>query len=553
MAAAPPETAGRSRTPIRPSRAGRRRALVLLGVHLLFAAHIGHWLATGRTLTPLEPSEAMEFSKHSIVNAGLVFFVLTLLSTAVLGRWFCGWACHLVALQDGCRWLLLRAGLRPRPLRSRWLLWVPLLAFAYMFLWPLAWRLGQGESLAVRGFDFVRSGFWDTMPGLAVGLLTLFVCGFVAIWFLGAKGYCTYACPYGAAYAFLDRFAPGRIRVNEACEGCGHCTAVCSSNVAVHREVRDFGMVVDPGCMKCLDCVSVCPKDALSFGFGRPALGARARVPAPERPTPAWSRAEEALLLLLFAAAFLSFRGLYGRVPFLLALGLGGIFAVLQFHLLRALRAPDLRLQNLRLKAGGRWTGAGLAAAAAGIVLLVLQGHSAWIRWHAFQADTAFARLQEARSRLAHEGFRPVPLDQAEEAAVARVLEHAGLVRRRGLLRDPAPSLQLAWATGLRGDLGDMETWLRDALEAAPDEPLIREMLADYLAETGRVEEAAGLYEGLTREGRARASLWTRYALALQILGRGEEAREALRRALETDPDFAPARALLEEAREGGS
>ena len=31
--------------------------------------------------------------------------------------------------------------------------------------------------------------------------------------------------------------------MTDACEGCGHCTAVCSSNVRVHAEVRDFGLV----------------------------------------------------------------------------------------------------------------------------------------------------------------------------------------------------------------------------------------------------------------------------------------------------------------------
>ena len=31
-------------------------------------------------------------------------------------------------------------------------------------------------------------------------------------------------------------------------------------------------MVVDPGCMKCMDCISVCPNDALYFGFGKPTI-----------------------------------------------------------------------------------------------------------------------------------------------------------------------------------------------------------------------------------------------------------------------------------------
>jgi polyferredoxin len=112
---------------IRRSRSAKWRAGVLIAIHLVIAAHIAHWLVAGRTVTPVEPSEAMAFSKAGVVNAGLIFFAATILLTAVLGRWFCGWACHLVALQDLCRWLLEKVGIRPRPLRSRVLAWVPAL------------------------------------------------------------------------------------------------------------------------------------------------------------------------------------------------------------------------------------------------------------------------------------------------------------------------------------------------------------------------------------------------------------------------------------------
>ncbi len=49
-------------------------------------------------------------------------------------------------------------------------------------------------------------------------------------------------CPYGAVLAFADRFAAGKIRVSDACQHCGHCTAKCSSNVQVHTEVARWSI-----------------------------------------------------------------------------------------------------------------------------------------------------------------------------------------------------------------------------------------------------------------------------------------------------------------------
>src|SRR5262249_34687138 len=141
-----------------------------------------------------------------------------------------------------------------------------------MFLAPIAQRVLHGDDLSARSLALTTTTFWATFPGWVMTIATFAVCGFAIVWFLGAKGFCTYGCPYGAIFGVVDQLAPVRIRVTDACEGCGHCTAVCSSNVRVHQEVRDFGAVVDPGCMKCLDCVSVCPKDALYVGIGRPAL-----------------------------------------------------------------------------------------------------------------------------------------------------------------------------------------------------------------------------------------------------------------------------------------
>src|SRR5262245_7674475 len=84
----PPKDAAARQAPpkIRKSKSTKWRAGVLIGVHAIVAIHIAHWTTGGKTLSPLEPSESMEFCKRGLVNAGLIFFTTTILSTLVLGR-----------------------------------------------------------------------------------------------------------------------------------------------------------------------------------------------------------------------------------------------------------------------------------------------------------------------------------------------------------------------------------------------------------------------------------------------------------------------------------
>ena len=256
----------------------RRRFAVLLVVQLLMIVHVVQWLLMGTTLSPVEPSESIQTIRTGVVTVGFIFFLLAIGSTMILGRFFCGWGCHVILLQDWCGRLLGRIGIRPRPFRSRLLRWLPLGLALYMFAWPVAHRFliapwsGGAPAWPGWSWEVTTTDFWATFPGLAMSIPFLLICGFLTVYLLGMKGYCTYACPYGGFFAPAEQVAPVRIRVTDDCEHCGHCTAACTSNVRVHEEVEAYGMVVDPGCMKCMDCVATCPNDALYLGAGRPAI-----------------------------------------------------------------------------------------------------------------------------------------------------------------------------------------------------------------------------------------------------------------------------------------
>ena len=80
--------------------------------------------------------------------------------------------------------------------------------------------------------------------------------------------------------------------------------------------------------MKCLDCVSVCPNDALYFGYGRPAQFKKLRVKKTPRRIYDLTWPEEIGLAIVFLLSFLSVRGVYSVVPMLMAAGVAGVVLV---------------------------------------------------------------------------------------------------------------------------------------------------------------------------------------------------------------------------------
>jgi tetratricopeptide (TPR) repeat protein/ferredoxin len=534
---------GYTKTGIRKSKTGRWRGAALIVLNIFMIAHIIQWRVVGKTVSPIEPSETMHTLQKGFVNAGFIFFSLAILATLIFGRFVCGWGCHILALQDFCGWLLKKMGLHPKPFRSRLLVYVPLIAALYMFVWPTAYRFFSkppGAPLVPQFTNhLVTTNFWQTFPSVAVAIPFLFICGFVTVYFLGQKGFCTYACPYGGFFGLADKFSPGKIRVTPACNQCGHCTATCTSNVLVHAEVKQYGMVVDPGCMKCMDCVSVCPNDALYFGFGKPTLLAPKSDAIRTSYSLTWP--EEIVGVLVFLGSFLAVRGVYALVPFLMALGCAIVTTFLTLKMWRLVRARDLSFYRFNLKSSGKIRKAGWAFAAFACAWIFLNVHTGFVRYHEFLGNLAFRKIQ-VPDELALAQTNPGRwLRPADRENIAEGRKHFEAASNVGLFVNAEALPKLAWFEYLAGN---SEQSVRLLANAAAHETGESKALSLYyrgaiLNRLGRYEEARiSLDEGLAERDdlilarqEKGASLWQ--------LGRRDEAISVWTDALQRNPGLA--------------
>src|ERR1051325_8094722 len=499
-------------TGIRKSKTSRWRALSLILLNLFMIAHFIQWRVGGKTVSPIEPSETMHTLQKGFVNAGFIFFTLAILATLIFGRFVCGWGCHILALQDLCGWLLKKMGITPKPFRSRVLIYVPLIAALYMFVWPTAFKFFAkpvNERLIPEFTNhLVTSNFWETFPSLGVAIPFLFICGFMTVYFLGQKGFCTYACPYGGFFGLADQLAPGRIRVTDACNQCGHCTATCTSNVLVHAEVKQYKAVVDPGCMKCMDCISVCPNDALYLGFGKPAVAIPKSSAMPRLYSLTWP--EEILGAALFLFGFLSARGVYGLVPFLMALGCAAVTTFVGLTAWRLLKSKEVYFHRFRLKLSGKIQKLGWAFLAFSILWLGLTAQSGWIRYHEFAGDQAFQHLQiPDELALAQLNLEPW-ISPSDRETIVNGKRHLQIASESGLFANSEALPKFAWFEYLSGN---------------PEKSV--QLLTEAAAH---------------QKGQAKAlSLYYRGTI-LNRLGRSEEGLQSLNQALEQREDIILAR-----------
>jgi polyferredoxin len=235
-----------------------------------------YWLTTG--------------SFSMVHPAGLVIFLVILLSAVLLKKGFCSWVCPVGLLSEQLE-AAHRLVFRRRLTVPGWLDW-PLRSLKYLlalfFIWAIVVQMSPAaigrflEAPYNRVADIKMLEFFARItPTALTVLIVLFVLSILIPYF-----WCRYLCPYGALLGLLSIVSPLKIRrTARTCTDCRACTKACPAALSVHR----LASVSSDECHACLKCIDVCPvSETLEL-----------RPPASRRRVPVWAYA------LLIAGLFI--------------------------------------------------------------------------------------------------------------------------------------------------------------------------------------------------------------------------------------------------------
>jgi Flp pilus assembly protein TadD len=190
-----------------------------------------------------------------------------------------------------------------------------------------------------------------------------------------------------------------------------------------------------------------------------------------------FSIVEELIATAVFLVVLLTFRGLYGQIPFLLSLALGVVFGYVSVITIRMATAPNVVLSALQLKRRGWFTRLGIAYVGVVAVAATLVAHSAFVRFHEYNGLRGVIAIENT----AETG--------APDALAASTYRHLQIADRWGLLSNVRTQRGMVIAAMQLKQYVDVvrigEQYLQDN-----DDDRVRLLLGAALAEQGRLGEA---------------------------------------------------------------
>lgn len=219
------------------------------------------------TLFYISPIILLMGLSGGIATGSMILFIVTLLLSLVLGRFWCGWFCPMGGFQEFC------TGIQNQPVTGGRLNLLKYGVWALWLLLVISAIATAGGIHAVNIFYSTNSGISLTEPISYVVFYVILAGIFLLAIIAGKRGFCHYLCPIcvnfiiGRKIRNLFRWPALHLTGdNTRCTGCNKCTKACPMGLDVKNMVKEDQME-NTECILCASCADICSKNAISYGF----------------------------------------------------------------------------------------------------------------------------------------------------------------------------------------------------------------------------------------------------------------------------------------------
>ncbi len=192
----------------------------------------------------------------TLTHPAVLHYTLAKIAGPLLfGRVWCGWACWFAALFDQLPYRRSKGRLR-----GHWG-WLRYAHFALSLGLVLLFWFGYGYRDGANGV----SGLLWFLVSAGLYILSGII---LAIVLKDNRAFCKYICPINVPLKLSSSRALLRITGDAAkCNDCHACALICPMDIQIPQYVTGGQRVSSTECTLCMNCINVCPKDALSLSL----------------------------------------------------------------------------------------------------------------------------------------------------------------------------------------------------------------------------------------------------------------------------------------------
>ena len=188
----------------------------------------------------------------------LVWFLGLLPITYLFGRVFCGWICHLGALQEFLyrpgRWSILKDEKSIRIMKTIQYSLFAVLVIQLLVQQKIFW-CSINPFLSI--YQLMLAYNYEILSAVLVGLL-------LVTSLISYRPFCRAVCPVGLVLGWIEKI-PGAsvLGMKGSCISCTQCSNACNVK-AIYRKEKE-SILNNEECIMCGECLDACKKSSLGF------------------------------------------------------------------------------------------------------------------------------------------------------------------------------------------------------------------------------------------------------------------------------------------------